>query len=462
MIPKQSPIWRPIVLVLIAAAAIVWAHLIVRARGVELFEDARAYYFFGRSVAQTGLFGIGDPSTMAPEYLNHFKMRAYGYPFFVSICSVLSTKKPDKLAWVVFEAQLAIHLLVSLFFARTVARLLGPRAIVYLAFALTALNPWLLIRTTEFLSDSLSASLVLLAFCCLLRSVGANGSAWVWWPVLAFFTLGFAVMVRPANMLAAPVVSLVWLLASPGPWLPRLMLAPALLAAFAAPFVPQAVNNKRMGGTYNPLPLASKHVQQEVTLMGMICVKYETVVWRPGCVGIRLRDNPLYDPDLREAGKYLRKKPLAYAGICLMHAYFLFDQDAPFTYVLSPKVWYRWPSSAGGFAFLGLALFGVALAVRKALRPARQRFRFAVVAALAVAGGLLLVLMPAQVECRYAAGLFAILSLFVVYACHHLWRLVRFGFWGQASLVTATLLIFVAASCWASYSLEPFTRNLGC
>jgi hypothetical protein len=456
MIPQRYLTWQRLVLVVLAATAALCAHLVLYCHGFHLLHDTFGYYCLSRAVSQSGAFGLGDPATMPPGMDVLFKIRTYGYPLFVSACSLLSKGGPISVQWVVFEAQLAAHLLACLFFARAAARVVGPRAFLPLAFACTALNPWLLIRAAEFLTDSLSASLVLLALGCLLRGAYPRRSASPWWAALACLVLGFAVMVRPANALLAPALLLVWFFASPGPWLGRLALAPVLLLAFALPFVPQVVNNKRVGGSYHPLILHSVH--QDVQSVGLRYIKYVTMA-DPARTALWVHKNPLFDEATPVPQDFMRRRPLAYAATCLMHGFFLFDQDAPFTYATKARPWYRWPSAAGSFAFLGLAVFGAASAARRAWARPRRGLRFAVLAALALAAAQILVLLPGQVECRFAAGVFAALGLFVAYALYHLWRLSRQGA-GRAALALGGLLAFVAACCWASSLLDPYALTL--
>jgi hypothetical protein len=268
-------------------------------------------------------------------------------------------------------------------------------------------------------------------------------------------------MVRPSNLAPALAMFLIWLGGTLLHERRRLLLLPLVLGAFAAPFVPQAVNNYRINGRINPLVIHD--VFAETRMVGMRYIKQATV-HSPEHDAHLLHANPFLPPDLHRPGQFLRKKPLGYLATCLLHGLFLFDQDSPFTYVVKLRTWYRWPSSALSFAFLGLSLHGAGVVVRRALRRRRlDRLTFAAAAALVLSGSYLAVHLPSHVEARYGTPLYLLLGLFVALAVRRLAVLVRHARYVRLGAAATWIIAMVVLGCGLSAWLDGYAlvRVLG-
>ena len=85
-------------------------------------------------------------------------------------------------------------------------RIFGSARLFYGTYLMMALNPIALIRTTELLSDTLSAVLVLLAVLVSVERPHPARRAF-----LAFLCAGLAAAVRPAALAVLPALVLVWI-----------------------------------------------------------------------------------------------------------------------------------------------------------------------------------------------------------------------------------------------------------
>lgn len=434
------------VYLLVTVAAVLSAYLLVRGHGLHLVHDARGYHVLSQSIVRAGLFHFSDVSLLEPDYQVLPRLRTYGYPLFEAGCALLADGSPEGTQAALFSAQLALFLGVCGFASRALGRHVGRPGFGWALYVATALNPWLLIRTVEATTDSLSISLVALAFTLLIRAClegGVGGAA------AALFVAGFAVMVRPANLPVAGALGLVWLLNPYQRWLIRLAALPALALAFAVPFVPQAVNNHRLCGAYRPLVVAD--LSSEVQSLGARVIKAATF------------DHPhdarlLYKNPLLPAGcpwqEFRREWPARYAGTLALHAFVLFDQDSPFTYLCQARSWYRWPSSVLGFAFLGLCAAGAAVALRPG--PVGARGRFVLLAALGAVVCQGLAYLPVAVEARFGASLHLLLSPFLVSALAGARDLLAARRYGALAVAAGGLGLFVLACCGLSAWLDNF------
>jgi hypothetical protein len=147
-----------------------------------------------------------------------------------------------------------------------------------------------------------------------------------------------------------------------------------------------------------------------------------------------------------------------------MHGLCLFDQDTPYTYLTDPSPWYRWPSSLLGFAFLGVVLYGIAFAVRRACRRGPgDRQTFASIAALLLSASYAAIYFPIHVEARYGIPLHLLLVLFFVTGLVRLRKLVAQGRYVPVGAFAVWLVVFVSLCAWLSAWLEGFSdlRGIG-
>src|SRR5207253_1186483 len=110
--------------------------------------DAWGYYHLSEILRDGGLFAWPTDT------------RTYGYPLFLAAVAGFREIPPEELRLVAFLAQLAIYLAASAFVGRRLARIFRSPSLGVCAYACAALNPVLLLHTTEPLSDSLSAVLI--------------------------------------------------------------------------------------------------------------------------------------------------------------------------------------------------------------------------------------------------------------------------------------------------------------
>jgi hypothetical protein len=356
-------------------AAVLLAYALYVLGDQPLVWDAAIYYRHGMQLARQGVFGFFDP------------LRTYGYPLFLALIPLFSGDHSDNVRFVAFNLQVAIYLAVCYYAARRLGRVWGSGRAAILTYAFTALNPILLIYTTTLLTDSLSASLLYLAFVLAIpRASDEPESATTRDAALSALLAGFAVMVRPGNAAAFLALLLVWLLRAF--WrrdVPRTAV-PLLALAAVLPFVPQVMANYRARGQLNPLTIERTYDSQVAWGLGNL--KYATVVigetgtlppgqdWRTADLprGARVAPdgqswdthesvqmfykNPLTPPGVHNSTDFMTKSPLGYLATLALHGFGLVDQDYPFPYVRDYTPWYRWPLALVNFPFLIVAVAG--------------------------------------------------------------------------------------------------------
>jgi hypothetical protein len=149
-----------------ASAGLSWLFFCAGVRG--LWYDSYHYFALSQIVSGEGLWNLQS------------RVRTYGYPLFVSLCTGFSDVEAETARALVFAAQLLLYLAISLYAARVAERVFGSARFFYGTYLVMALNPIVLIRSTELLSDTLSATLIFLAV--LSRSSGPilrGGSSWL-------------------------------------------------------------------------------------------------------------------------------------------------------------------------------------------------------------------------------------------------------------------------------------------
>lgn len=401
------------------AASALTALLVYRAGFSGLRFDAYHFYELARIVSTEGLLGLSS------------RVRTWGYPFFVAVCQGLTDRGPSTARTLVFAAQLLIYLAVCLYAARVAARVFLSDRFSRWTYAVLAVNPLALIRTTEMLSDLLAAVLLLLS---LLFSI--ERSRPVSRAAAAFLALGLAVAVRPASLAALPALLLLWLLrrrvwrdVQAGAW---------LLAAVcvAVPMLPQLQGNVAAWDEWKPLTL--EPIYRDQTHWGLGMLKYGTLV-TPDAADPRLvYRNPLYPEGAASPREFLTLRPLGYLATLALHGFAMFDQDHPFTYITDPSPWYRWPLAFGNSAFLFLAILGLASGWRRTWRDQSPQTLYFVGAA-AVGLSIAALYLPVAVECRFSFPIYLLWTPAAVYAALGLTR-------ERLAATCGAFLLFFAAS----------------
>ncbi len=397
-------------------AAVGIAELLFFAGYQGLIYDAYGYYVFAQRIVHGGLSAGAFPS------------RTYGYPLFVALCGGFQSVAPDTARALVFHAQLLLLLLVGAEGARVLGHLLRCETARKWAYASVVLNPFLLARATEILSDLLAGMLAYAAVLLVLKRdfpsrqqsppAAATGS---------LLLAASAAVVRPAAAPLLAVVAALWI-ARQTIWREfRPAILPLLFAAAALPFLPQIAVNRHVYGRAEPLVV--EHLYREQVGMGAARLKYATDVRRGALPQIDYA-NPLYHGETTR--DFVLRRPLAFLATCALHLFAVLDQDFLFTYGRDLHPPYRWPLQALQFLFLfGGGLGAVLALLRRDGSVARDPRRFAGAAFLLAAAASVAIYLPTAVESRFAAPFELLWTPFFVLAAlairdwsrQEMWRL---------------------------------------
>ncbi len=356
-----------------------------------IIYDSFHYLTLSRIISSEGLWNL------------HSHYRTYGYPLFVSLVTGFRDTSDETTRALVFAAQLLISLAASLYAARVAERVFGSPRFFFGTYLALALNPIVLIRTTELLSDLLSAVLLALALFVSLERPRTTRRAF-----LAFLALGLAIAVRPANLAVLPALAILWVIRGRlyGDRMRQLLLPAA--AALALSLAPQLFSNVRAYDSWNPLLVERLYANQMNWGMGIL--KYGTIV-ADGVEPRLVYRNPFLPPDVSSPREFLARWPGDYLKTLALHGFGLVDQDHAFTYIQTARPWYRWPLSLLNYAFLFLALFGLAAGFLE--RPeAAPRLYFA--GAYVVSLAYVAIYLPVAVENRFSTPLYLVLAPAVV------------------------------------------------
>ncbi len=352
--------------------------------------DSWGYHYLSEILRTKGLFAWPTD------------LRTYGYPAFLLLLSGFRGLPAEELRLIAFVVQLAAHLGACAFVAGRLRRIYRSESVGVWAFAVGALNPALLIHTSEVLSDLLSAVLVQLAVALCWRLPDADGAARrrlspAASAFLSFLCAGAAVAVRPANAIVAVALTAVWLLRGLF-WGLSVGEVLAGTLGLVLPLVPQLALNWKVFHRVTPLIVHSLYRMQ--TQWGMGALKYGTVVI-PGRSPFLVYSNPFYRGDPTPAA-FFQNHPLDYVATLLLHVFAMLDFDYPFTFVTSLDVRYRWPLAAVNFGLLFLALAGCVLAAVRVLRRRPiDEAAFAQWSTILVGGAYLAIYAPVEVENRF-------------------------------------------------------------
>lgn len=287
-----------------------------------------------------------------------------------------------------------------------------------ITYAVTALNPFLLARATETLSDLLSAVLVFLSVLLSLprdprQDTGTSNRRTTATAAASLAAASMAVMVRPANLAVFLAILVIWL-ARQLLWREiRITAAPLLLAAALSPLAPQLLSNLRVYDRPSPLIVSSLYRAQ--TRWGMGNLKYGALLL-PGEPPQLYYRNPFYRFEATPSD-FLRVRPRAYLSTLGLHLFAMLDHDFVLTYPIEPHPWYRWPLSVINYVFLFLCMVGIIVFFREAARTDwRDHHRFSGLALLWAAACSLIFYLPTLVESRFSAPVELLLTPFLAQA----------------------------------------------
>ncbi len=298
-----------------------------------------------------------------------------------------------------------VVLAIAFYAARVTERIFRSRVYFVATYAVMALDPIVLIRATELLSDTVSACLVGLSLFVSIEPDRPTRRAF-----LAFLAAGLAAAVRPANLALLPALAILWMLRARQYGEPVLRPLGLGAVAVALTLAPELYGNVKAYDAWSPLPVGGLYRDQVGWGTGIL--KYATLVV-PGQEPTLVYANPLRPEGVSGPREFLRQRPLEYLRTLGVHAFAMIDQDLPFTYVENPRPAYRWPLSIANYAFFYLAGLGLVVLLSDGRKtPARL---YAAGAAL-IGLSCVAVYLPVAVENRFSLPLYVIFPPAAIYA----------------------------------------------
>lgn len=382
-------------------------------------------------------------------------LRTYGYPAFLIPWRALAGEDHGALQWLVFAAQVAIHLGACWLLARRVARAFGDDGLGRATLILLVLNPFVLILTGLLLADFLSAALIAVAVALLLppRGPAPPAGAVLRDGMLALGTLALAAEVRPANAMLVPLGALLWGIrwwgsarCAPPRFVGGLVLAGAVSLL---PLIPQAALNWRIFGTPHPFVVESLYGLQ--LQLGLENLKYATILPRDFRIKPTLPYVSPFSHGQADIAGFAQSDPLGLVATFALHLFALLDQDYPFPYIREVDPWHRWPLSVVNYLFLWGAAVGLVVGWRRWWRPG-TRLAWAVL--LVVGSGYAAVYLPTRVECRYGLPLFPLLTPAVAVAALAMREWARARAWGAVMVAGGSALATGVACAGLSVWLQ--------
>jgi hypothetical protein len=459
-------------MVLATLGAVLLANLFFWGHGHILIHDAQGYYELSKIINQNGLFRFADDQhTMHPGLHILFELRTYGYPLFIALCSLFTNHEPLAVQIAVFNCQLLLCLAACFFCARALQHVFKASGFGTWLYVCTVLNPYVLIHTTEILSDLLSAVLTYLVFVLSLQAglhesvednlfAGPSSGGWRRQAIvfLASFLAGLSALVRPANIAVIFALGVFWLIRALIAQRLSLRLSLVMILGLFIPFIPQLTNNYRNFHKIQPLVIGN--VGGAELSLGCWYLKYATVVVDNEQPQL-FYPNPFSHREISTPQSFLRKRPLAYAITLSLHAFALLDQDFPFTYIRDLHPWYRWPLSMLNYLFLAVSLYGMYLAVRRFVRRGRSdQATWGSIASLVMSACYLALYLPCQPESRYSLPVFFLWSPFFVAAILNLRKMIAYRRYLPAARVAACCIVFVGCCAWLSSWMQLQTPRL--
>ncbi len=402
--------------------------------GDELNNIAQAGY-----VTKFGLVAYGDP------------VKPYLFPFLTARWISVVGPDPARLHTVTFATNLVAHVAASFVISWRLGRVFQSAGLAVVAYAFTALNPFLLILTGEMLGESLLASALGLSIGLTLGTHEPGERPGIHARMaFSLFLAGVATMLHPAGLAVVLAVSLVWLtrwlVFRDVPWQGWIV----GVAALTIPFVPQVFLNAYHFGVFYPLVTGGRPYAVD-TAWGVQNLKYAGVV--VGDTASRLvYVNPLVPPGVVESLDFRRASPLGYLATLALHLFALVDVDFPFVYVRDLDPWYRWPLSFLNYAYLCLGAIGAWGGLRYVRDRKTQRHALAILAGVFAAIAYTAAFLPVVAESRYGAPVFMLLAPAAATGLPAVWQRVRERRWSRllryAVVFTIVIGSFGALSAW--------------
>lgn len=421
--------WVALAFAVLVALGFLWHQLLFPSSRF----DAGQYARMGREIAAAPpfqRFGASD-------------LRTYGYYFFLSVAyrAAAAAGLPSRLA--PFAAQFLLYLGACLFFRMALARI-SPFA-ARIAFVGMLVNYYVLMYTTETLTESVSLSLLVITGGCWLLGYSERRL----WPfVVGSLAASSGMMVRPANffVVAAWVLGVVVIAVRRPPAAARALVTGAcIVAALALPTLPQLVYNVRHFGKWTPL--IAQELDRKQQIWGIQDIKYATAM------------PPVPDPQIHyinpfSSGTVVEQEapmwwyvenPGRGALTLAIHTFNLTDQDLLFTYSRDLNPWYRLPLGVVNHAAVALGVIGLWLGARR-LRAPHDRDGYVML--LVVIGANVAMYAWTSVEMRFGSTLLLILFPLAVYAMTWLTRQNRRRTAAAGLCVAGYVLLALLLSNW--------------
>lgn len=415
------------------AVLVVGVATFYRLRYQPFYYDAKGYVEAAEGMRAQG-FLSGWP---------YAELRTYGYPLLLSAALRIAEVLHLSLLTMVFGIQWLIFVGTAWFAASTLFR--SPRTRVF-AFLAVAANPLLVAYTAQPLTESVTLVCILFSTAALGRGSRARSRpAAAAWLAGGAVTAGYALALRPGNLLipicygAAALAALIWT-KNRRSWLAVTGSALLVLAALAAPLVPQAVVNWHNYQVATVMPVIDIAALQSD--LGIKNIRYATNVAACGGPGLAF-PSPFagqVQPDLTLAG-LVRYYALTWPDgpeTAAMHVFSGLDPRPFLTYQVSFGAGYERVLQVLTVGLLGLACFGVVRAPwsRRRLTPDVLFLGAATLCSVAI-------LAVSQAELRFGVVLVAAVSLLAASGASRLRRpSVRAGVVTCAAFITAVLVWF--------------------
>jgi hypothetical protein len=417
---------------------------------VPIIHDAHGYYRVASEIWKNGLFSRFELS----------ELRTYAYPAvlggMLKVAAV--TGVSERIA--VFAIQFLVHVAAAVFLRYAMIQASIRRWAAETVFYAVLLQPFVLIYSAYFLTESLSLSLGVLVMACAIALFGNTRHAIVL-AAAGSLLAGFMVEIRPANIFIIPA----WVTSvAVAVYLSRISrlrasaIAAVVLVSMCLPMLPQIRNN--IVYHRKATPLIAVDLGKRLQHIGIQLSKYATTV-APGMNPSVTYENPFaYDDALAASNPlkwYVRYPDRGIATLGL-HVFNLLDQDLPTPYSVNLVPAYYAVVSPLNLAMVGLGFAGV-------LAGWRRRSKFSRVELASFHVVLLMATLHAGlhstvcVEARF--GLALLLPIYAAAAVYMVF-LVRWGSRRERVAIAVAVIIFAtggaALSRWVR-SKSPAIRD---
>jgi hypothetical protein len=393
----------------------------------------------------------------------HSDVRTFGYPLLLSVVSRAAGALGLPLAAVVFVVQLTLYFACVAMLHRLIARSFGAVAAAAVFYGLT-FNVLLLPYLPLTMTDGMSVILLLCAAGVLFSlAVDGRPRMVVLRAVMLGVIVGFAVVVRPANLWFVALIVIGGLLAlrnrDPGQpsrtrssRLALVFVVIALISGFGAT-MPQSALNWARARQASPFPIYDLKAKQLDA--GVRNIKYGTNMV-DGAAGLFYR-NPFYvEASGRHGIEWYFQQPLRGSATVALRMFAGFDFDYLFPYIYDLRPGYRpalllFSQFIVFFGFGGMVLLMSPKLARRALgEPAAEHFRWKTPITASQVFIPLLVAWAAihgvsAIENRFALPMVTVLMPVAVAALWVLVRLFRSGSVKRGLWVLAGFALWVAA-----------------